>query len=106
MPEFPVWTWPIPIFFILNSNHVLNNFYVSELDLTPQMHKITVPSMILWGRHDGSLPVELAANAYDNLGTAENDKHIYIFEYSSHCPFLEEVDIFIVKVKEFVDKYK
>jgi pimeloyl-ACP methyl ester carboxylesterase len=100
----PIWTSPIPLFshFIL---YVTRNFYVSELNLSPEMNKITIPSLILWGRHDGSLPVELAANAYDNLGTPGNEKHIHIFENSGHVPFVEEEGIFIVRVKEFVNKY-
>ena len=79
---------------------------MSELNLSPEMHKIKIPALVLWGRHDGSLPVELAQDAYDNLGTAENDKYMHIFEYSGHTPFLEEEKDFIEKVKEFIEKYK
>lgn len=104
-PTIPIWTSPIPLFshFIL---YVTKNFNVYDLDLTSEMYKITVPSLILWGRHDGILPVELAQNAYDYLGTDENDKHIHIFEYSGHTPFLEEEEIFIAKVKEFIQQYR
>jgi len=105
MMDIPLWTSPHPLLshFIL---WVTKNINVWELDLTPEMHKIKVPSLILWGKHDGSLPVELAENAYNNLGTVDNDKHIHIFEYSGHCPFMEEADIFVDRVKMFIEKYK
>jgi pimeloyl-ACP methyl ester carboxylesterase len=107
IPEpFPLLTSPIPLFFFMNFNHVLNNFKFSELNFTQSMNKIVIPSMVLWGRHDGSLPVALAEEAYSNLGTADDDKYLYIFEYSAHMPFWEETDLFFEKVKGFIDKYK
>lgn len=71
-----------------------------------QMYKITIPTLILWGLHDGILPVELAQDAYDNLGTNSLDKSVFIFQNSAHSPNREEPDLFNQKVKIFIDTYK
>ncbi|MCL2012423.1 MAG: alpha/beta fold hydrolase [Cystobacterineae bacterium] len=99
---------PLSLSVYLNSFNMLSNhnLNLNEFNLTPEMHKITVPSLVLWGNHDGILPVELAYNSYNNLGTHTNDKYLNIFEYSAHSPQLEEPELFVEKVKEFVEKYK
>ena len=79
---------------------------MEELNFVPEMYKIVVPTLILWGRHDGALPVELAQEAYDNIGTNTDDKYIYIFENSAHRPTVEEPDLFVDRVKTFINKYK
>jgi pimeloyl-ACP methyl ester carboxylesterase len=99
---------PVPIFYQLTALYMINNnrFDMKNIDYSPQMNKITIPSMILWGRHDGTLPVDLAQNAYDSIGTAQADKYIHIFENSAHCPSFEEPELWLSKMKVFVEKYK
>jgi pimeloyl-ACP methyl ester carboxylesterase len=75
-----------------------------NINLVPEMHKITVPSLIMWGRHDGILPVEIAYEAYDKIGSS--NKYLQIFEYSGHFTFYEEPDLFIERVRTFINKYK
>jgi len=83
-----------------------NNFDLKNIDFTAQMQNITLPTLILWGKHDGCLPVDLAQIAYDNLGTSASDKSMYFFDQSAHSPHWEEPELFVAKVKEFVEKYK
>jgi pimeloyl-ACP methyl ester carboxylesterase len=104
--EFPRWTAPLPLLFFLNSDYIMKHFNLDNFNLSPEMYKIKLPSLILWGRHDGILPVELAQDAYDNLGTESSDKYLYIFEYSAHSPEREEPELFVERVKEFVEKYR
>jgi len=73
---------------------------------TEKMGNITLPSLILWGRHDGILPVELAQDAYDRISTPEADKSIIIFEQTAHSPMFEETYDFNKVVKNFIDTYK
>jgi proline iminopeptidase len=68
------------------------------------MNNFKIPSLILWGRHDGVFPVALSHEAYDNIGS--DNKYIHIFENSAHNPNLEEPELFVESVKIFVDKYK
>jgi pimeloyl-ACP methyl ester carboxylesterase len=93
---------------LLNSLYMQSNFDMKNknLNMTGEMYKITIPVLILWGRHDGRLPVELAREAYDNLGTNNGDKYVHIFENSAHCPYYEEPELFANRVKEFIEKYK
>jgi proline iminopeptidase len=70
------------------------------------MSKILLPSLVLWGRYDGILPVALAQDAYDHLGTPPADKSIRIFEQSSHSPNREQRLEFLDEVKRFVERYR
>ncbi len=87
----------------MHSKRVFRNSLAT--DYTPDMHKITVPTLLLWGKHDGATPVELAQNAYDVLGTPATDKRIVIFDHSAHNPMNEEPEKFYREVKAFVDQY-
>lgn len=73
---------------------------------TDQMHQITVPTLIAWGRHDGILPVELAQDAYDRISTPEQDKSIVIYEETAHSPMYEETEKFNADVKRFIEAYR
>jgi len=75
-------------------------------DLTPVMNRITIPALICWGRHDGALPVELAMDAYNALGTENSKKTVVYFEESAHSPMLEETEAFNQEVINFINKYK
>lgn len=74
-------------------------------DLTPMMGQIRVPSMVLWGLHDGILPVPLAYSAYSNLGADATNKFLYIFSNSAHTIITEEPDQLALRVMEFVNRY-
>jgi pimeloyl-ACP methyl ester carboxylesterase len=99
---------PLPQLHFLNLLVVNLNLSYTDIWLTPEMHKIKIPSMVLWGRHDGTLPVEveLAYDAYDNLGTEEDKKELHIFEHSAHGCSFEEPELFIEIMTNFIEKYK
>jgi pimeloyl-ACP methyl ester carboxylesterase len=92
--------------YMFNALVVNNNFDLSDTWLTPEMYRIKVPSMVLWGRHDGTLPVALAYDAYNNLGTEENARELHIFEKSAHGCSFEEPELFIERITGFIEKYK
>ena len=73
---------------------------------TDQMHNITIPTLITWGRHDGILPVALAQDAYDRISTLTTDKSIIIYEHTAHSPMYEETMKFNADVRTFIEKYK
>ena len=99
---------PVPVFYQMTTLHLTNNnkFDLKNIDFTPEIYKITIPVMILWGRYDGTLPVDLAQDAYDHVGTVLADKYIHIFENSAHCPSFEEPELWLDRMKEFVEKYR
>jgi proline iminopeptidase len=79
---------------------------IVDTDLTSNMNLITVPSLLLWGRHDGAIPFQMAEDAYNALGTSQQDKTIFYFENSAHAPMIEENALFCSKVIQFVNLYK
>lgn len=92
--------------FLSNNNYIHQQSLESFLQPYINLTKIKIPSLILWGRHDGAIPVELAEDAFNNIGTPASDKSVFIFENSAHSPYIEEKLLFNQKVVEFVNKYK
>jgi pimeloyl-ACP methyl ester carboxylesterase len=97
---------PFYPFFQKNNNSLQSIMWrrLENINFVPEMYKITILSLILWGRHDGILPVALGYEAYENIGSA--NKYLYIFEKSAHNLFNDEPELFVQRVREFVDKHK
>lgn len=79
------------------------NFFNRELsiyDITRQLDKITVNTLILCGRHDVQCPVEFSVELSEYI---PNNKLI-IFEESNHYPFLEEGKLFKEITYDFLEK--
>lgn len=91
---------------LTNENHVIRNFVISDIDLTKQMKNITVPVLILWGQFDGVIPVPMASQALNALGTITQEKSITILPNSGHVGFYEEPDLFAATVRQFVEQYR
>jgi len=96
---------PYSVSYFLNETSLQKHMWsrLENINLVPEMHKITIPSLILWGRHDGMLPVAIAQD-FENLGSS--NKYLYIFENSAHFIFNEEPELFVERVRTFVNKYK
>jgi pimeloyl-ACP methyl ester carboxylesterase len=60
-----------------------------NIDLTEEIQSIKVPIYFFEGKYDMTTPTVLVKKYYDNL-TAENGKHLIIFENSGHLPMIEE----------------
>ena len=77
-------------------------FLDNGLDLKNELHNITLPTLLCWGRHDLVYPVEIAQETYNALGTDEAQKQLHIFEFSAHSPNYEEPTEFAKTVINFV----
>ena len=87
--------------------YILNNAFYNEvefLSLTDQLHKITTPSLFMWGKYDFVVPPQLGYDAYNKVNTTE--KEIVIFEQSGHSPMVNEPEKFANTIIDFVEKYK
>ena len=89
----PIWSW-----FTLVPK-------VWTFDASPGMENITLPAKIIWGINDGILPVALAQDAYDRLGTPAAHKSISILPNSSHWIVDEEGKDFFDIIKAFIETY-
>ncbi|GAA3607891.1 alpha/beta hydrolase [Flavivirga amylovorans] len=75
-----------------------------DLNYTGRLPEITVPSLILWGKHDAIVPPKFAQEAFDNLGSS--NKELVIFERSGHSPMFNEGPLFAEKVIQFINENK
>jgi proline iminopeptidase len=91
---------------LTNYNHVIKDFIISDINLTPEMKNITLPTLIIWGLHDGVIPYPMAAQAWSALGTPVADKSIVTLSNSAHNGYYEEPEQFAAAVRIFIDKYK
>lgn len=90
----------------LNNAYSGFNFEFWNINFIPEMNIIEIPSLIIWGQYDGILPLPLAQQAYDALGTSENDKFKTILPNSGHSPVDKDIELFQRSVIDFVNKYK
>jgi len=74
--------------------------------LTEDLHKITIPSLILFGKYDFVVAPSLGEEMMANLGTPEVDKSLIIFEDSGHSPMVSETEKFVDAVVNFIEQYK
>ena len=114
MDDRPVENAAIALDDILNSymsfsmffsgQHVAHNFNILELNLSPDLHNITIPTLILWGRHDGVNTIEMGYDAFNNI--ASEDKSMHILENSAHVGYLEEKEAFKTAFVSFIETYR
>ncbi len=75
-------------------------------DQSPNMDRIVLPTLLVYGGKDAIVPKNLGQNAYDLIGTPEEGKKLVILEESGHDIWGIEVDAFFSTVKDFVEEYK
>lgn len=83
-----------------NSPLPIEGYY--GVDLTPRLAAITLPTLILWGKHDWITPSLAAQPALDALGTPPDKKRLVLFDDSGHNPWAEEPDKFYAEVSGFL----
>jgi len=87
-----------------NGKYLSKHFNILKLNLSPQMAKIKIPSMVIWGRHDGVNTIEMGFDAFHSIGgPGFTDKEMVILENSAHLAHLEEQELFAQNFKRFVD---
>jgi pimeloyl-ACP methyl ester carboxylesterase len=92
----------LSIFF--NGGYLIPRFNILELNLSPQMAKIKIPTMVIWGRHDGVNTIEMGFDAFNSIGGPDfMDKEMVILENSAHEGYVEEQDLFISTFRRFVN---
>lgn len=77
-----------------------------ELNYTPELTQITIPSLMLWGADDGIVPHQVADYVYEHLATSEEDKYVVKIPECGHGPQTEQPEIFYNEIVSFIEKYK
>jgi pimeloyl-ACP methyl ester carboxylesterase len=91
--------------YFLNYYHTLSRFIISDFDFTNEMQIIRIPSLVIWGENDGLIPVAMASNAYNALGTPDEHKFLAIYPKTAHTVFYEQPDLFVHTVDTFIRRY-
>jgi proline iminopeptidase len=76
-----------------------NDKEAATMDLRPQLKNITVPTLVIVGRHDFITNVAMAEEIVKNIPNAK----LEIFEDSGHFAVVEEPEKFYRVIKEFVE---
>lgn len=74
--------------------------------LTEDLEKITIPSLILFGKYDFVVAPSLGEEMMANLGTPDADKSLVIFDQSGHSPMVSETEKFVEVVVSFIEQYR
>jgi len=75
-----------------------------KLDLSADLPTITLPTLVLHGKYDMSVPYPVGVSYYDNISSTE--KEIISFETSGHQLYQTEPDLFATAVLNFIALYK
>jgi proline iminopeptidase len=78
---------------------IFNDKEAATMDLRPHLKKITVPTLVIVGRHDFITNVAMAEEMVRHIPNAR----LEIFEDSGHFAFVEEPEKFYRVIKEFVE---
>jgi pimeloyl-ACP methyl ester carboxylesterase len=76
----------------------------TEIDYTQELNKITIPSMIMWGKYDLVIPYNQGEEAYNNIGSSE--KTWVLFDKSGHSPMKDENEKFKREMINFIEANK
>lgn len=86
------------------TNSILFREELLDYSLNDELAKITIPSLILWGEQDLVVPVALAHQAFEFIGT--DRKELIIYPKSGHSPMINDPLDFAADVIRFVEKYR
>ncbi len=77
-----------------------------DLNYTPELNNITIPSLMLWGANDGIVPAEVADYVFEHLGTEASQKEVVKIPECAHGPQHEQPETFYAEISAFVETYK
>ena len=89
-------------FQLQNKPHIQANN--EDLALSHLMNKITLPTIMMWGKYDVSVPIAVAHDGFMKIGSV--NKEIEIFERSIHHPHDTEPDKFGELLISFIERFK
>lgn len=93
-------TWMTSNYF----NQPVNVALEADYSLSGRLPEITLPSLLIYGKYDVSVPPSVGKDAFERLGSAE--KELVLFEQSIHHPHDTEPDRFAEEVIRFVEKHR
>jgi pimeloyl-ACP methyl ester carboxylesterase len=99
-PSSPI-SYGINLFYLYNSNagkSFLDS--IEKISYTNQLYKITVPSLLIWGQYDFTVPFGCGTQALPLLGSSY--KKLVIMPHSGHIPMNSDTNLFTQTVTDFI----
>ena len=78
---------------------------VNGTNLIPELSRLTLPTLFVYGRYDDIVTPELGEDAFNEIGTPNTDKYFELYLNSGHQPFVNEPNLLAQDVVDFVGKY-
>jgi pimeloyl-ACP methyl ester carboxylesterase len=73
-------------------------------DYSNQLYKIKIPSLLLWGQFDFTVPPDVGEDGITNLGSSY--KKLVLFPHSGHHPMETDTDLVEDEIINFIDTFK
>ncbi|MEM1121246.1 MAG: alpha/beta hydrolase [Bacteroidota bacterium] len=73
--------------------------------LIPQLRKLTLPTLFIWGEYDVRDPIAEAELAYEQMSTPESQKEIVIIEAADHYVFVRQPEKVADTMIEFIQEH-
>ncbi len=77
---------------------------LKNADFTPQMNRITLPCLLMWGRFDYVVPLKHGLDAYNQI--SGSNKTMIIFNRSGHSPMLDQQKQFVPEMINWINSVK
>ena len=90
------------LYFTAAGNDFLKQIIVASY--TDQLNKITIPSLLIWGQYDFTVPMGCGYDALNKLGSSY--KKIVLMPHSGHTPMDGDPDLFAKTVSDFIEAVK
>jgi len=82
------------------------SFIASDTSMTDVVHRIHIPTLLVYGRKDLMAPVEVGEFIYNEIETNEEDKTLLVLEQSRHGAEGEDVENLQKAIVAFVERYR
>ncbi len=99
--RYPITSMLVNLFYSENSDF---NKEISTKEFSSSLNRITVPSLVLFGKYDFVCPPELALDFYARISSPE--KKMVISPVSGHNLIYQDKELFSGEVISFVEKFK
>lgn len=95
-----------PITTYINDLNLPEAFYEEILlfSATTALDKITIPTLLMWGKYDFKVPPSVGQTAFDQISSSE--KFLKIYEHSGHSPMRYEPELFVQDMVAFIETFK
>lgn len=77
---------------------------LQNISYSNQMSKIKIPSLLLWGKYDFTVPTAVGKDAEKQLGSAF--KKLIIYPHSGHRPMAGDTEVMQDDIIDFVERFK